>query len=115
MATSGPTDSSASVIVVMSGSAGSDEGSSIRSSRMSVLVSRIPGATSESGVEDCVEVAPQCLGVDARQARPTATEFLERHRWTADGHELGNRLAGAGDRQSLTPLDAIDHFTAVIA
>ena len=64
VATSGPTESSASVTVVISGSSGKAPDSGIRPNRMTVLVSRIPRVTgSHAGFENLIEVLAESGGV----------------------------------------------------
>jgi len=80
-----------------------------------VLVSRIPSATSDRSVDDGVDVVAQGGGVDVGESCPSLAQLVERYRWAADGGQLGDGLAGAGDGQSFTPLGALDDLTTMIA
>jgi hypothetical protein len=67
VATSGPTESSASVTVVICGSSGKASVLLMRPSRMRVLVSRMPRVTtSHAGVENLVEILAEVRGIEVR-------------------------------------------------
>ena len=120
LATSGPTESSASVTAVITGSAGSAPGSLISPSRITVEVSSTPRnarapASSQPRVEGSVDVGSQRFGVDRRQATPSHQQLLGRERARGQRPKLSDRGACAGNGDRLTPRGAVDDIATVIA
>ena len=99
---------------MINGSVGNDSVSSIRPSRIRVLVSRTPRAISERGIEDIVDVPAKGVGIDERQRGPSTAKPSRGAAGRRQGDELGDRLAGTRDRQPLATLSALDYLAPVV-
>jgi hypothetical protein len=66
-------------------------------------------------IEDLVEVVAELVGVDSRKLTAAGKDHLERHWLSAEWSQLGDRLPGAGDRESLAFGGSVDYVAAVVA